>query len=186
MSAATGPQPAVIPTPSTPPPPGTPPLLALNWKSKYPRDAWRRIILEGGYLLLVLLCGVVLGCVLFFKDSFFSQHTLSRDLLCCALGGITGSWIYSVKWYVRVVTKNEWGHDYIVWRLTSPWMGIFLAVSAYVAIQAGLLGVTFVRNNNADPRLYAYAMGFIIGLFSDDVMSKLADVAKTLFGKSAP
>ncbi len=64
-------------------------------------------------------------------------------------------------------------------------MGIFLAVSGYIILQVGLLGVSSTPGSG-DPNLYAYAVGFLMGLFSDVLMGKLAEVARTLFGRTDP
>lgn len=164
-------------------PPSNPPaaLETLNWKSAYPEEAWKRIRGEGIYLACVLVAAVIVTALMLKIDA--QIHPTARKLLCCGLGGITGSWIYAIRWYVKSVTGKLWAHDFIVWRLTAPFVGIFLSVSTYVIMETGLLGVTF-NPNNADASMYAYAIGFLVGLFSDDVMKKLAEVAKTVFGKS--
>lgn len=169
-------------------PPLQPPAIPeLDWKSAYPLEAWKRIRWEGFYLAGVLVIGAIVAVIILRLAPRLENHLLTQRILCCALGGITGSWIYCVKWYIRAVTNRIWHYDMVVWRLISPFLGIFLAISVYVVLQTGLMGVTFTQQNAAtDPKLYAYAIGFIVGLFSDDVMGKLTEVAKTLFGKSAP
>lgn len=157
---------------------------ATTWKTIYPPEAWRRIRAEGIYLGSVLAFAVLVAAILLKKDG--SLKEVVTRLLYCGLGGITGSWIYSVKWYVRSVTRGIWKHDLIAWRLTSPFLGIFLAVSTYIIIQTGLLGVTFATKVDNDHKAYAYSIGFLVGLFSDDVMGKLTEVAGTLFGKAKP
>lgn len=132
----------------------------------------------------VLVFAVLVATILLKKDG--SLKDTVEKLLYCGLGGITGSWIYSVKWYVRSVSGGIWKHDLIAWRLTSPFMGLFLAVSTYIIIQTGLLGVTFATKVDNDHKAYAYSIGFLVGLFSDDVMGKLTEVAGTLFGKAKP
>ena len=154
-----------------------------DWKTAYPPEAWKRIQAEGLYLGIVLIFAVLLIELLLLYP--FSNHPLAEQLLWCGLGGIIGSWIFSVKWYVRSITHKIWRYDLIAWRLTSPWMGIFLAVSAFAMIKSGLLGVIPQKAQNADERLYSYALGFLMGLFSDVVMGKLTEVAQTLFGRTA-
>ena len=115
----------------------------------------------------------------------FDQHATARAILICGLGGTTGSWMYSVRLYVHSVVRGHWRSDYVVERLTTPFTGIFLAVSAYTLIETGMLGVTFNLKPGIDRAFYMYAIGFFVGLFSEDVMSKLTGVAKTFFGKPA-
>jgi hypothetical protein len=67
--------------------------------------------------------------------------------------------------------------------VTSPFMGLFLSVSAYAVVQAGLLGITFEASSGTDPGLYAYA-GFLVGMCCDVVMGKLTKIAQTVFGKT--
>lgn len=167
--------------PATPPSPAPQVPETPNWKSAYPEEAWRRIRGEGIYLTCVLLAAVAVAFVMARMGA--QGHPTAKKLLCCGLGGITGSWIYAIRWYVKAVTGKLWAHDFIVWRLTAPFVGIFLSVSTYVIMETGLLGVTF-NQSGADANMYAYAIGFLVGLFSDDVMKKLAEVAKTVFGKA--
>jgi hypothetical protein len=155
---------------------------SLDWRTTYPPEAWKRIRAEGIYLACVLSFAVVVTAILLRVD--LSKHQEVQKFLCCALGGIAGSWIFAMKWYVRAITKHIWHHDLIVWRVTAPFMGIFLSVSAYAVLQAGLIGITFEGNSSVDPRMYAYAVGFLVGLCSDVVMGKLTEVAETVFGKT--
>ena len=164
----------------TPPAPAPTPEVA-KWESAYPEEAWKRIRAEGIYLGCVLIAAVAVAFLMLRVDA--QAHPTAKKLLCCGLGGITGSWIYAIRWYVKAVTGKLWAHDFIVWRLTAPFVGIFLAVSTYLIMETGLLGITF-NKNNSEANTYAYAIGFLVGLFSDDVMKKLAEVAKTVFGKS--
>jgi len=177
-------QPVIPKTPQTPPPPTPPPVVTgPDWESSYPEPAWTRIRGEGIYLACVLLLAVVVTSILLTMRDKLATHPLTQELLCAGLGGITGSWIYAIKWYVKAVNEKIWRKDLIVWRLSSPFMGIFMAVSGYAIFKAGLLGISITAS--ADPRLYAYGLGFLMGLFTDELMKKLSEVAKTLFGKPA-
>src|SRR5207248_11548105 len=102
----------------------------------------------------------------------------------CALGWIASSWCYARKWSVRPISHRLCRHDLVVWRVTTPFLGIFLSVSAYAVLKAGLLGITLEQSPQADPKMYAYAVGFLVGLCSDVVMGKLTEVAETLFGRT--
>lgn len=166
--------------------------LHEGWKSVYPKEVWRRIIGEGIYLLCVLTIAVVVTVILLRFREILASHEYVERLLICALGGIAGSWLFAMKWYVRAVTRHIWSFDHVIWRLSSPVMGIFLSVSTYAMIQSGLLGITFATTNTGGTppavaeKMYAYAIGFLVGLCSDVVMGKVTEVAETVFGKSVP
>jgi len=182
--------PGLAPAPNIPSPgisapasfPHAVPEDAVNWRTAYPPEAWKRIRIEGVYLTFVLLAAVIVSVLMLRLDG--SVHPTAKKLLCCGLGGIIGSWIYAIRWYVKAVTSKLWAHDFIVWRLTAPFVGIFLSVSTYLMMDTGLMGVNLDQTKKTDPG-YAYAVGFLVGLFSDDVMKKLAEVAKTVFGGDA-
>ena len=158
--------------------------VLTDWQTAYPPEAWKQIRAEGIYLACVLSFGVVVSIILLKIDFVKYNRELLQQFLFCALGGIAGSWIYSMKWYVRAITHRLWRHDLVVWRLTSPFMGIFLSVSAYAILKARLLGVSLGNNQQTDTKLYPYAVGFLVGLCSDVVMGKLTEVAETLFGRT--
>src|SRR5271157_2928827 len=168
---------------TTPPAAGLPRSYArdASCRSRYPDDAWKRIRLEGLFLACIALMGLLVIAILMLVK--FDEHDTVRAILICGLGGITGSWMYSVRVYVHSVIHGHWHSDYVVERLTTPFTGVFLAISAYTLIETGMLGVTFSHNQNTDPAFYSYAIGFFVGLFSEDAMGKLTGVAKTFFGK---
>lgn len=152
-----------------------------RWASRYPDDAWKRIKLEGVFLACVPLLAALVIAILLLGQ--FTGHATVRAILICGLGGITGSWMYSVRVYVHSVMRGHWRSDDVVERLTTPFTGVFLAVSAYTLIETGMLGVTFNVKQQTDPAFYMYAVGFFVGLFSEDVMGKLTGIAKNFFGK---
>ena len=58
-----------------------------------------------------------------------------------------------------------------------------LALSIYVIFRAGTFAATTVATVRVDKEgYYAYGIGFLTGLFADNAMSKLRDIAYTLFG----
>src|SRR5690242_19080169 len=80
------------------------PEEAVNWRTAYPPEAWKRIRIEGFYLTFVLLAAVVVSVLMLRLDG--SAHPTAKKLLCCGLGGIIGSWIYAIRWYVKAVTSK--------------------------------------------------------------------------------
>src|SRR5437773_1010180 len=76
----------------------------INWETAYPPEAWRQIRAEGIYLACVLSFAVVVSVILLRIN--LDHHEAVQRFLICALGGIAGSWIYSMKWYVRAITHH--------------------------------------------------------------------------------
>src|SRR5437762_6314297 len=86
-------------------------------------------------------------------DFFFSSRRRHTRYIGVWSSDVCSSDLYSMKWYVRAITHRLWRHDLVVWRVTSPFMGIFLSVSAYAVLKAGLLGITLEQNSQADPKM---------------------------------
>lgn len=67
----------------------------------------------------------------------------------------------------------------------NPLVSGVLALSLYVVVRAGLLSMS--TDSTVQPVInepyYAYSIGFLTGLFADNAMNKLRDIAHTLFGK---
>ncbi len=154
--------------------------MSKSYASAYPAEARKRQFFEGLALLLALLLALVVTFQIW-------QHP-GRNLeylILAGVAGIIGGLLHSLKWFYKSIARGFWDWDRVWWRFMNPVVSGVLALSIYVVFRAG----TFV--GESAPRLavdkenyYAYGVGFLTGLFADNAMNKLRDIAQTLFGKT--
>jgi len=142
----------------------------------------KRQRIEGLALSLMLLIFVGLTFPLWhFSDKRWSWTVLA------GLAGIIGGLLHSLKWFYLTIAKGEWQWDQIWWRFMNPLVSGVLGLSIYVVFRSGFEakaanGICLAGWEG----FYAYSIGFLTGLFADNAMGKLRDIAYTLFGPTAP
>ncbi len=154
-----------------------------NPRSRYidPKITKRQWI-EGFALSFGLLIFVGLTFSLWrFSDKQWSWTVLA------GVAGIIGGLLHWLKWFYWAIANGEWGWDHIWWRFMNPLVSGVMGLSIYVVFLSGFgakatndLGIAGKEG------LYAYSIGFLTGLFADNAMGKLRDIAYTLFGPTAP
>ncbi|MCJ7448971.1 MAG: hypothetical protein MUO72_14900 [Bacteroidales bacterium] len=152
-----------------------------NWKTRYPKEAQKTIILEAIYLGLILLlvpCFLLLFILL--KDQQFFNNQIIRKYSFAWLGGTFGGVLFSLKWLYHSIAKNIWNEDRRLWRLFTPHLSGGFSFAMVVLISSNLINVF---NPEALNRLGTiFGIGFLTGYFSDYAIGKFTDVAKSLFG----
>jgi hypothetical protein len=161
------------------------------WRSRYESAAWKWIVIEGAYLILLLLAVVVAITVVWLRLpatwwqlSSVQSATFTRYAYAW-LGGTLGGVLFAMKWLYHSVGKEMWNIDRSPWRYLTPHISGGLAF-ATIAI---LNSIMAAESSPAMSGTKAIAMGFLVGFFSDNALAKLAEVAETLLGpsrKSAP
>jgi hypothetical protein len=159
---------------------------AGDWKSHYVGVAWRWIWLESSYLVVLLLMLVVaiplvwLGKpATWLKLSNLQRVTFARYSYAW-LGGTLGGVLFGMKWLYHSVGKRIWHIDRAPWRYLTPHISGGLAF-ATVAI---LNSIVAPDQGTAMSGARAFAIGFLVGFFSDNAVAKLTEVAETLLGPS--
>jgi hypothetical protein len=165
----------VAPAPTPPPPP----VLRSNPNSKYPPDMLKIQKIEAIALGVALLTALALT---------FYLWQFSASIWCCfvlaGLAGVIAGLLHSLKWFYRTVGDGEWELDRAWWRYLNPLVSGVMGVSIYIVLRSGLdKGQTGVPAKDA---LVAYSIGFLTGLFADNAMGKLRDIAHVLFGPAGP
>lgn len=152
-----------------------------NWKTRYPKEAQKTIILEAIYLgLIFLLIPIILMLFIILKDYQFFDNHIVRKYSFAWLGGTFGGVLFSLKWLYHSVAKNIWNEDRRLWRLFTPHLSGGFSFAMVVLISSNLINVF---NPEALNRLGTiFGIGFLTGYFSDYAVGKFTDVAKTLFG----
>lgn len=171
-AAATAAAPA--PTAAAPIPPAK--VLTSNPNSKYADDIKKVQRIEAVALSLILL--IALGAT-------FYLWQFSASPWCCfvlaGLAGIIAGLLHSLKWFYRTVGDGEWEIDRAWWRYLNPLVSGVMGVSIYIVLRSGLDKGQTTLTANKDA-LVAYSVGFLTGLFADNAMGKLRDIAHVLFG----
>lgn len=164
-----------------------------DYRSRYARDAWFQIIAELTVvttLLLLALVGLfsiarhaIHGQTSGFVADLLGPYPSSRRLLelaAMSLGGLCGGCSSSLKWLYHSVGKAIWNRDRIIWRLTVPVLSAVLGVFTGLMVGSGL--VPFLSRTPFERLGSCAAFGFFIGIFSDNVLAALQNLANRTFG----
>jgi hypothetical protein len=181
-------------------PPEVPTLSSLTdgrevaqYQSAYALNAWLQIVGELIYLLLMLsasFCALaLLAKYVVLKESSGPVFNLigssadSAPLVVYAavtFAGICGGCASSLKWLYHVVAKKRWHRDRPVWRLVVPPLSGILAVFTSLMIISGI--VPFLNRASLAGPASGAALGFFVGLFSDNLLAALQKIAFRVFG----
>jgi hypothetical protein len=159
-----------------------------QWESRYGNDAKKLIRFEAWYLITLFFLSPLSSFALWmgWPNSLLHLPIGKYDVLCrfsyVVLGGLLGGTLFGMKWLYHGVAKGIWNIDRRLWRLLSPLISAGLAFAIGVLIASSLFGAL-------DPKAIrtassAYAIGFLVGYFSDSALAKLAEIARSLFGPS--
>src|SRR5260370_8243933 len=150
-------------------------LLKSNLDSKYRKPEITLQLIEAIILTSALL--VALGVTFYlwqFAASWWSLQALA------GLAGIIAGLLHSLKWFYRTVGDGEWETNRPCWRYLNPLVSGVMVLSIYITLQAGIDKGT--AGTTGKGPLFAYSVGFLTGLFADNAMNKLRDIAHVLFG----
>ena len=156
------------------------PRLKSNPETKYPASIVSRQRFEAWILNIALVLALVFTFLLW-------QH--AEALWCLVvlsgIGGTIGGLLHSLKWFYRTVGDGEWEWDRFWWRFMNPLVSGILGFSIYIVFRSGIIKNPAATPPGTEP-FVAYSVGFLTGLFADNAMNKLRDVAHVLFGSTAP
>lgn len=161
-------------------------------ESAYSRGCRVQIFVEALYLTVLMVVAAYLiiwyvagdSMLFFYFDASAGQLSKPvRDLLAFPIAGLIGGTMFGLKWQYRVSARGWWHKDRRVWRICSPWLSAALAMMVGIAIDGGLLGLSF-SHNAANPTSTLLSVGFVTGYFADSALAKLQDIASVVFGTS--
>jgi len=153
-----------------------------DWRSRYEALAWRWILVEGLYLLVVFVGLVVVLVIVWLRRPADWWHLSPRQSLTLTryayawLAGTLGGLLFAMKWLYHAVAKWNWNLDRSLWRYLTPHISgglAFATVVIFNSIMASEQGAMMSGTKSL-------AMGFLVGFFSDNAIAKLAEVAETL------
>lgn len=156
----------------------------LDWQTKYPAPALRKILYESLYVGTIFAVFSVATLVLLFEsDNILSVYSEPQKLLShlyAWLGGTLGGTLFSIKWLYHSVAKKLWHADRLLWRVFSPHMSGAVSFFMILLIGSGVVQIfnpELVKNPSG-----VLGFAFLTGYFSDKALAKLAETADTLFG----
>lgn len=162
--------------------------LTGEWQTRYDKKAWRNITGEAAYLVVLLFVVPLILFALWSRAAapYLDLSPERYDVFCrfvfVGLGGVVGGTLFGMKWLYHVVARGLWHEDRRLWRFLTPLISGTLAFSIGVLISSDIFGAF-------DPAALqtgssAFAIGFLVGYFSDTALAKLSEVARSLFGVS--
>lgn len=159
-----------------------------EFASGYPWPCRIEIFLEAIYLvgLMVLAAYLVVWYVagsfpvVFLEIRGDELPKALHQLIAFPITGLMGGTMFGLKWQYRVAARGWWHKDRRVWRLCSPWLSAALAMMIGIAIDGGLLGLSFSRDS-ANAASTLLSIGFVTGYFADSALAKLQDIAAVVF-----
>ena len=158
----------------------------LEWQTRYPREARKKILYEAIYLAIVFALFVAgIFAVLLFRTSTESDGVRAADTpwlgcMCAWLAGTVGGTIFSIKWLYHSVAKQMWHEDRLLWRIFAPHVSGAVAFFTLLLTASGLLQIFNAKV--IEQPIQVLGFGFLVGYFSDKALAKLAETADTLFG----
>jgi len=153
-----------------------PGVLRVDPKTKYQDAAMKTQQKIVGWVLSMGLLALVVATFALFRvpDKWWSQITLA------ALGGLIGGLLHSLKWFYRTIASGEWLWDKLWWRFLNPLVSGVMGFSIFIVFRSGIEKAP--QTEPGKEAFIAYSVGFLTGLFADNAMNKLRDIAYVLFG----
>ncbi|KYK30979.1 MAG: hypothetical protein HXS48_00440 [Theionarchaea archaeon] len=106
-----------------------------------------------------------------------------RFILIVAVMGALGGLVYSITLFAHYVGRKEFETSYGCWYVLRPLIGAILAVIFYLGFRGAFF--TFSAGTQDLNVSGVAALGGIVGIFSQETMEKLRDVAENLFSAGA-
>jgi hypothetical protein len=110
------------------------------------------------------------------------QYAVVSHYAYAWLGGTLGGAVFSIKWLYHTVAKGTWNEDRRLWRIFAPHLSAGLAFAVALLIEGH--AITILDRAVVSESRTVVGLSFLVGYFSDPVLGRLADVAKSLFGSS--
>lgn len=147
-----------------------------------------QIVFEFWYLvgLFIIACATII-LIQLFGNSAGLRHP-DKLALFAALGGFLGGWVYDAKWFYRVTARgknNQYGFPWqphkFYWRVLTPFLAGIVALATFLLGTSDFLPIAI---KNKDSARAAFAICFLLGYFSDLVLSRLAAWAEKIIPKA--
>ena len=114
-------------------------------------------------------------------------HAVQREtlfFLIVALGGALGGLIHTTRSITKYVGNREFRWSWVPYNLTLPLVGALGGTVFYIVLRAGLFSPS-TSVSEASPFGFC-AVALLVGLFSEQAMEKLREVAGNVFTQPEP
>ncbi|WP_083444834.1 hypothetical protein [Herbaspirillum rhizosphaerae] len=147
-----------------------------------------QIKFEFWYLVAIFLLSV--GAMLFlqFGNNWLGIRHDDKLVVFAYLGGFLGGWVYDTKWFYRVTARGKnnqypfrWQPHKFYWRVLTPFLSGLVALATFFLATSDFLPISIKHKDSARA---AFATSFLLGYFSDLVLSRLAAWAEKIIPKS--
>lgn len=146
-----------------------------------------QITFEFWYLVTLFIISV--STILFVQILAPSLGLMHKDKISILafLGGLLGGWVYDTKWFYRVTARGKrdqygfpWQPHKFYWRVFTPFLSGMVAFAAFLLISIEFLPISIKNKESAKA---AFSICFLLGYFSDLVLSRLAAWAEKVIPK---
>lgn len=107
--------------------------------------------------------------------------------LFAVFGGFLGGWVYDAKWFYRVTARGKndqygfpWQPHKFYWRILTPFLSGIVAFATFLLVTSDFLPIVIKNKESARA---AFSICFLLGYFSDLVLSRLAAWAEKVIPK---
>ncbi len=152
------------------------------------KDDKSQIKFEFWYLIALFIAAV--ATMLFLQ--LYAGETLNHSnklAIFSVIGGFLGGWVYDAKWFYRVTARGRsnqykfpWHPHKFYWRVLTPFLTALVAFCTYLLATEDFLPIAIKHKDSAHT---AFAVCFLLGYFSDLVLSRLAAWAERFVPKSS-
>lgn len=146
-----------------------------------------QIIFEFIYLIVIFLLASIAMLLLQFYFPTKGMLHADKIVLFSILGGFIGGWVYDTKWFYRVTARGKndqynfpWQPHKFYWRILTPFLSAIVAFCTYLLIVADFLPIQMPSKESGK---LAFSLSFLLGYFSDLVLSRLAAWAEKVVPK---
>jgi hypothetical protein len=159
--------------------------IELDWETKYPAAAIYQIWGEAAYIIAVMaICLYAVFYIVFFTDNdgILNDRPIFWGLLGAWAAGALGGCCNVIKWMYHLVAKRLWHQDRRLWRILSPILSGVVALFMTFLTTSGLF--QFFDKSFIHQPLAVMGFSFLVGLFTDNALKKMAEIAAILFSVS--
>lgn len=146
-----------------------------------------QIIFEFFYLVILFFITLIATFLLQIFSSKFGIVYSDKVMLFSIFGGFLGGWVYDAKWFYRVTARGKsdqysfpWQPHKFYWRVLTPFLSAVVAFSTYLLISSRVIPIQI---DNMNTGKIAFSLSFLLGYFSDLVLSRLAGWAEKIVPK---